>query len=94
MLPSIQRRKPLAPLSLDNRTWITAWSLVLLIGGASATSPAAALDLDAGDYVAAPAGTTLGLLYLQAAAEQGAWTFPGTASSLLRRPPRATRRFP
>ncbi|EML1093749.1 transporter [Pseudomonas aeruginosa] len=67
MLPSIQLSNPLAPLSLDNCTWVTAWGLVLLISGVSVTSPAAALDLDAGDYVAAPKGTTLGLLYLQAA---------------------------
>lgn len=67
MLPYFQRTSLPGPSSLDNRTWSAAWGFVLLAGGLSATGPARALDLDAGDYVAAPAGTTLGLLYLQGA---------------------------
>ncbi|AOE85466.1 transporter [Pseudomonas sp. TCU-HL1] len=67
MLPYSQRTRPTGPSSLDSLTWATAWGLVLLAGGLSVTGSARALDLDAGDYVAAPAGTTLGLLYLQGA---------------------------
>jgi len=67
MLPYLQRTSPTGPSSLDNRTWAATWGLVLLASGLSAAGSARALDLDAGDYVAAPAGTTLGLLYLQGA---------------------------
>ncbi|MCQ4345950.1 transporter [Pseudomonas stutzeri] len=52
---------------LDGRLWIALWSLLLLGSGLSCSRPANALDLDAGDYVPAAAGTTLGLLYLQQA---------------------------
>ena len=55
------RRAP----ELDARLWIILWGLVLLGAGLSCSRPASALDLDAGDYVPAAAGTTLGLLYLQ-----------------------------
>lgn len=57
------RRAP----ELDARLWIILWGLVLLGAGLSCSRPASALDLDAGDYVPAAAGTTLGLLYLQQA---------------------------
>ncbi|SDR75937.1 Putative MetA-pathway of phenol degradation [Pseudomonas oryzae] len=42
-------------------------ALAGLCGGLACSLPAVALDLDAGEYVPAPAGTTLGLLYLQQA---------------------------
>lgn len=58
-LPSLRR-----PPELDARLWIILWGLVLL-GATLSSRPANALDLDAGDYVPAAAGTTLGLLYLQ-----------------------------
>lgn len=67
MLPDCQRTRVAGRMSLDNRTWASAWGLILLIGALSSPGPVAALDLDAGDYVPAPAGTTLGLLYLQGA---------------------------
>jgi len=52
---------------LDAHLWIVLWGLLLLGAGLSCSRPAHALDLDAGDYVPAAAGTTLGLLYLQQA---------------------------
>lgn len=67
MLPVYQGTSLAGPSTIDNRTWIAAWSLGLLVCCLSALQPARALDLDAGDYVPAPAGTTLGLLYLQGA---------------------------
>ncbi|MCY1288266.1 putative MetA-pathway of phenol degradation [compost metagenome] len=67
MLPVHQGDDLLAPPTIDDKTWTAAWGLGLLACCLSVTPPARALDLDAGDYVAAPAGTTLGLLYLQGA---------------------------
>ncbi|SDH71029.1 Putative MetA-pathway of phenol degradation [Pseudomonas benzenivorans] len=55
---------PDTTLNIDARLWLALWCL-LLLGGLSASRPANALDLDAGDYVPAAAGSTLGLLYLQ-----------------------------
>ncbi len=50
---------------IDARLWTTLWCLLLLGTCLTCSRPAGALDLDAGDYVPAGAGTTLGLLYLQ-----------------------------
>lgn len=66
MLPishTCSRRAP----RLDAHLWIILWGLLLLGAGLSCSRPANALDLDAGDYVPAAAGTSLGLLYLQQA---------------------------
>ncbi|MFZ6049707.1 transporter [Pseudomonas sp. CR3202] len=67
MLPVHQNAEINGPLTIDNRTWTAAWGIALVAGCLSLARPAHGLDLDAGDYVAAPAGTTLGLLYLQGA---------------------------
>jgi hypothetical protein len=67
MLPVHQEADLIGPPTFDNKTWAAAWGLGLLACCMSGPQSAQALDLDAGDYVAAPAGTTAGLLYLQGA---------------------------
>lgn len=42
-----------------------AWAAAMLAIAAVAAKPAMAIDVDAGDYTALPAGTNLGLLYYQ-----------------------------
>ena len=42
-----------------------AWAAAMLAFAAVAAKPAMAIDVDAGDYTALPAGTNLGLLYYQ-----------------------------
>jgi hypothetical protein len=56
------------------RAWRPALKSFILAGlAALATSPAAAVKFDAGDYVPAPAGTNLALLYLQHASSDSLW---------------------
>jgi hypothetical protein len=56
------------------RAWRPVLKSFILAGlAALATSPAAAVKFDAGDYVPAPAGTNLALLYLQHASSDSLW---------------------
>lgn len=62
MTPTPNENRPASP-----RRRVTRWQtpLALLASLLMLATPAHAIDVEAGDYTAAPAGTTLGLLYMQ-----------------------------